>query len=46
MMMTGMSTNGRHAIQTFAAPEHEELAAVIVRIVDLSEERWEPEWRD
>ena len=36
--MTGVSTDGRQAIQTFAAHEHEELAAGIGRIHELSEE--------
>jgi len=36
--MTGVSTDGRQAIQTFAAHEHEELAAGIGRIHALSEE--------
>ena len=35
--MTGASTDGRQAIRTFAEHEHEELAAEIGRIHDLSE---------
>jgi len=35
--MAGASTDGRHAIRTFAEHEHEELTADIGRIHDLSE---------
>ena len=35
--MTAASTDGRQAIRTFAEHEHEELAAEIGRIHDLSE---------
>ena len=36
--MPGASTDGRQAIRTFAEHEHEELAAGIGRIHELSEE--------